>query len=265
MVAGPSAIGSTPQVHFRPDPGEPAARLSAPEHQTAGLVTTQEQRNETRLRLRALISGDDVLYTRRTFTQTYGENSPVFNAGLTTVVSRTDGNGFVPDNTLVPSESGENGVNQTEEEGEEKETNGLQAEEESQNALQPSEEELEEKERELENEDARLDRNLTRAQLEQNQALESNNPAQFRQAKQEEDEIEREQEEVEREKNEVELQKMAAQLKELLNSTNQALEDNAQAAFGLLDVMFGFDKENQSQDGPLSGPLPADPTFARAR
>ncbi|HQO34659.1 MAG TPA: hypothetical protein PLG59_08365 [bacterium] len=77
-----------PTIRFTPDPGEPAVDVTATPQQTALLVTAQEQRNETRLRTQALLRGEDVLYSHRTFTLGNRNGYPVYNAGLTTVVSR---------------------------------------------------------------------------------------------------------------------------------------------------------------------------------
>ncbi|MEW6235954.1 MAG: hypothetical protein AB1656_11245 [Candidatus Omnitrophota bacterium] len=240
MVNGPTAIGSSPQIHYRPDPGEPAVRLSAPPQQTAGLVTAQEQRNETRLRSRAIISGQDILYSKRTFTLSYGDGSPVYNAGLTTVVTRSDANGFLPDNPLQSADAQGNGGNGQEDGENVDAANGVQPASNPQQALQPTEDELNQTKQDLENDDARLARNLARAQLEQGQAMQSGNPIQFEQAQRKQQEIARQLEENEKDKREVELDKMAVKMQDALDSAGADVEENGNTVAGMLDALFGL-------------------------
>lgn len=248
MVSGPSPISAftpAPTVRFRPDPGEPAATLSAREQQTALLVSNQEQRNETRLRAQAVARGEDVLFSNRTFTIGVGDQSPVFNGGLTTVQTRTDSNGFVPDTILAPEDEEEESQLRVGEEDEEEPAAAFQ--DALANSTEPSEEELESEEQALDNEEARLERNLTRATLEQEEALQENDPVQFEQARREEQQLEREQEEIEDEQREVELERLEEQLEELVTATGGAIEDSANAALGIVGVLFGT-----NQDGDTS-------------
>jgi len=261
MVSGPSAVGSTPTINFRPDPGEPAVRLSAREPQTATLVAGQELRNETRLRQRALVRGDDVLFTNRTFTLSVGQTSPVFQAGLTSVVTRTDPNEFVPNQQPSPADTNPSFESpSTTQEKQTKQSNNS----EEQNSFKPqglldgeanekTSEELEQEERELENEDTRLERNLTQARLQQEQALELGNFAQLQQAERKEQELKREQEELDEELQQVELERLENQLEDTLETANQAIEDTISAALAPLDVLFGLmstlnDESNRETD-----------------
>lgn len=246
MLSGPSQIGSTPVIRYRPDPGEPAARLSAPQQHTAGLVTLQEQRNETRLISRAIARGDDVILSKRTFTLGLGDQSPVFEAGLTTVVTRSDPNGFLPDKMAPISFAAP--AKAYEEQGEE-ENDGIQNSPFSPvNPLQedePNVEEIQQKKQNLQNEDSRLQRNLDQARLKQEEALKKDDPSRLEQALREEDELEREAEEIEDERKEVELQEFEKQLASMQESTHDAILGNLSAAVGLLDVMFGISTENK--------------------
>lgn len=272
MVSGPGGINSASflpqqQIKFRPDPGEPAVRLSAPPSQTAGLVSSQEQRNETRLLLRALSKGDDVLYSKRTFTLGLTGSSPVYNAGLTTLVSREDPNGAAPDQVIGPVTSQDELRASQEEESkqeeaqqeEEEETNPLNAAEENEEETSPvlgaaeeDEEELESEETEIENEDQRVDRNLTIAQLEQQQALRSGDPVQVEQTEREIKQLEREAEEVEKEKKENEQKQTEIRLKELQGTANQAIEDTLNAALGIIGVLFGLGSGQENENAPLT-------------
>lgn len=257
MVSGPTSIGSLPVVNYKPDPGEPAVRLSAKQPQTAILVHSQEQRNETRLRNRALAEGEDILYSNKTFNLNVGQVSPVFSSGLTTVVTRPDANGFLPDfaPAITPSQ-------QKAQEEEQTPAEELQAqEEEAENPLtpgmdslaaaqEPSEEDLQEEDQQLENEDSRLERNLTQAVLEQNRALVNGNPVQFEAARREENQSVREMDEVEKDQRENEIDKLQAQLREFQQDTEDVLNQNAQAAMGILDVMFGLNRDSN----PFSTP-----------
>jgi len=248
MVNGPTAVGSSPQIHYRPDPGEPAVRLSAPPQQTAGLVTAQEQRNETRLRSRAIISGQDILYSKRTFTLSYGDGSPVYNAGLTTVVTRPDANGFLPDNPLKPADAQGNGANGQEDDENQNAANGAQPAANPQQALQPTEDELNQTKQDLENDDARLARNLARAQLEQGQALQNGNSVQFEQAQRKQQDIERHLDENEKDKRKVDLEKMSVKMQDALDSANSS-DGKGSAASGMLDALFGLKNNSPSLAG----------------
>lgn len=264
MVSGPTALSSTytppDQVRFRPDPGEPAVNLSAKEHNTAVLVHAQEQRNETRLRAQALARGEDILYSNRTFTLGLGSLSPVFNSGLATVVSRvSDSN--IP--AITPNQAAEDEqANEAAEEGDDTQEPALSL----RNPLVTDDEEsqdIEREKQELDNEQARLERNLDIARLKQQQALQQGNPAQFEQARREEAELEREREEVDRDKREAELKEMELMLQEALEMSGGAIQQNANAAIGLLDALFGLDPEDDGQS--TSDQSPAGPGFfARA-
>lgn len=274
MVSGPGGVSGfdslafqpQQQIKFRPDPGEPAVRLSAPPSQTAGLVSAQEQRNETRLRTQALLQGNDVIFSKRTFTLGLGPNSPVFNAGLTTIQFREDENGFAPDTLVSPvdndDENQENTLAFPESEEDEEEETGLLADtEEDVSPLEDlaveDEEELESEETELDNEDQRLNRNLNLAQLEQDLALRSGDPTQVEETEREINRIEREIEETEQEKKENEQKQLEIRLEELQSTTNQAIEETLEAALGVIGVLFGIDSgEDQQEDG---NPLPSAP------
>lgn len=266
MVSGPGGVSSLQyqpqqQINFRPDPGEPAVRLSAPPQQTAGLVSSQEQRNETRLLLRALTEGDDVLYSKRTFTLGLGGNSPVFSAGLTTLVSRDDPNGFAPDQTIgaVASQAELRGSLEADTESEEEEeANPLSSEEETSplfGAAEEDEDELESEETEIENEDQRVERNLSIAQLEQQQAVRNGDPVQAEQAERDLKRLEREAEEVDKEKKDNEQKQLELRLQELQGTANDAIEDTLEAALGVVGVLFGLGEDRNQEDTPATNAL----------
>jgi predicted ATP-dependent endonuclease of OLD family len=245
MVSGPSPIGSIPILNYTPDPGEPAARLSAPQTQTASLVTSQELRNETRLRRQAVNNGEDIIYSNKSYDLTLGKMSPVYNAGLTTVVSRPDGNGFLPDiqAVITPVQQEEDKPAQALQETENPDednplpTHSMDA---VQKELMPSEEELEEEKQELNNEDERLQRNLTQAAVEKDQALKTGNLFQFQSARREESLLERAQQQIDKQERQVEITKQEARLRDFQETSTHILSQNMDAAAGLLDVMFGL-------------------------
>ncbi|MBZ0258837.1 CCDC90 family protein [bacterium] len=236
MVSGPSALSGNSLIRYRPDPGEPAARLTAPETQTALLVTSQEQRNETRLRAQAIARGDDVVFSNRTFTLGVGNYSPIYNGGLTTVSTRSDANGFAPDSVPVATATDE--PSQTEDEPVEEEARAVP--EDPQEAAEPTEEELQQEQQNLDNEESRLERNLTRAQLEQDQALQSADGVQYQQAERDQAQIEREQDDLDREKRQNELDQIDQRLQDSLDTATSALLGSANAASGVLDILFGL-------------------------
>lgn len=234
MVSGPTALSGNSLIRYRPDPGEPAARLKAPETQTALLVTSQEQRNETRLRAQAIARGDDVVFSNRTFTLGVGNYSPIYNGGLTTVSTRADANGFAPDS--VPVATATDGPSQTEDESVEEEARAVPAQE----AAKPTEEELQQEQQNLDNEESRLERNLARAQLEQDQALQSADGVQYQQAERDQAQIEREQDDLDREKRQNELDQIDQRLQDSLDTATGALLGSANTASGVLDILFGL-------------------------
>jgi hypothetical protein len=268
MVSGPGGISSLAyqpqqQIQFRPDPGEPAVRLSAPPQQTAGLVSSQEQRNETRLLLRALTNGDDVIYSKRTFTLGLGGSSPVFNAGLTTLVSRDDPNGIAPDQTIGPVTSAEDLRASQEAEAEksdeeEDDTRSLSTSEEDSSPLgvtKEDEDDLESEETEIENDDQRVERNLSIAQLEQQQALRNGDPVQVEQTDRELKQLEREAEEVDKKKKENKQKQLEIRLKDLQGTTNDAIEETLNAALGVVGVLFGLGEDSNPKDNTTANAL----------
>lgn len=261
MVSGPTSVPIQPPasntIRYRPDPGEPAVKLSAQETDSAILVHAQEQRNETRLRSQAIARGEDILFSRRTFTLGLGQQSPIFNGGLTEVITRTDSNGFIPDQPLVDTEGPQRPLQPAEEESNRTEQEAEQ-EEALQSSAEPTLEELEEDEQNLELEESRLERNLDRARLEQEEALQQADEPQLREARREERQIEREQREIEQEQRQVEIEKFEEQLEDFLDASIGAVEESAAAAIGMLDVMFGL-APNEGEGANPTAPLSASP------
>ncbi|MBI1388965.1 MAG: hypothetical protein GC154_11005 [bacterium] len=256
MVSAPSPIGSIPVVNYRPDPGEPAARLNAPQTQTAGLVTIQEQRNETRLRAQALARGEDIIYSNRTFTLGVGNVSPVYVGGLTTVVTQSDSNGFAPDFQPQPASASDNPINQaqqvqqTDSEKQSKQDQGL-APKDPEETAEPTKQELQQKKREIETDEQRLDRNLTLARLQQRDAIDRGDPAQFEQANRKENQLKREQEQVDRDKRENELKLLEKRSQTGASDTALPARNQGNGS-GVLDVLFGFNQPGRDQSGQPS-------------
>ncbi len=266
MSSGLTSISNTPVMHYRPDPGEPAVRLSAKEQQTAGLVTLQEQRNETRLRSRAMVRGEDVIYSNRTFSLGVGSVSPTYNGGLTTVVTRTDGNGFLPNTVVQQSASDEKSADPTEEAENKENTDAMASDPltELQSAVQPTPEELDEKKQDIESENKQIERNLLKAQLEMDRAYQNGNPLQAQQADRKQTDLERQKEENEKEKRDI-VQKQAQQKGEETGSgIGQIGKENLTNASSLLEILFG--KEQDPQQPVLQYPSTPDiPRFSFAR
>jgi hypothetical protein len=267
MVIGPVGMQSMPVMHFKPDPGEPAVRLAATEAQSAGLVSTQEQRNETRLRMRAMAQGEDVLFTNRTFTLGVGDVSPTINGGLTTVVTRTDSNGFLPNSVYQP-QAPSNDEMQAADESEETQVGFDPLADSStdlQNAAQPSEDELEEQEQDLESEDQRLERNITMARMEMDRAIQSGNPTQIEETRREEAKLEREMDDNEKEKRSVELERLQQKMDDFQQDADQVLEQNLAAATGILDLFSGANTQAAPRGIPMVTAGNTTPNFSFAR
>jgi hypothetical protein len=211
-------------------------RLSAPQHQTALLVTYQEQRNETRLRQNAVRSGEDILYSVKTYDLRVGQASPVYEAGLTTVVTRPDTNGFLPDRAAVARREGETENPDTKDASPGGESS--QAEEASQ-ANQPTEQDLLEEEQILQNEDARLARNLAQAQLEKEQALAQGNVLQYQIVSRQESQLEQQKTEVEEQEQRNEQQKTEIQHSSKPRPSG-LVPSSPSATLGWAEVLFGF-------------------------
>ena len=233
MVSGPTSIGnSVPIINYKPDPGEPAVRLSAPENRSAYLVINQELRNQNRLRAEALEKGEDIIYSNVSFHVTTGKNGPVFNSGLTTVVSKSKAQKESATYTK-PVQSG-NGQS-SESTNNTNQTNALTPNSLSQS--KPAEKQLQQQKQKIDNEDARLERNLTEARLTKEQALTTGNPLQFQNAKQKENQIEQDKEDITKEKRKNDQEQ--AQIR-MMVSNQQTDISPASPAQGLLDVMFGL-------------------------
>jgi len=268
MVIGPVGMQNMPVMYFKPDLGEPAARLAATEAQSAGLVSTQEQRNETRLRMRAMAQGEDVLFTNRTFTLGVGDVSPTINGGLTTVVTRTDSNGFLPNSVYQPQAPSKDEM-QAADESEETQVGFDPLADSSttqlQNAAQQTDEELEEQEQDLESEDQRLERNITMARMEMERAIQSGNPAQIEETRREEAKLEREIENNEKEKREVELERLQQNLDDFQQDSDQILEQNLAAATGVLNLLSGANTQAAPMGIPMVTAGNTIPDFSFAR
>ena len=231
MVDPVSASIAPPHIiRFKPDPGEPAVDVTASPRQSAYLVTAQEQRNETRLRNRAILRGEQVLYSRRAFNQTYENGSVVYTGGLTTVVSR--------DRPVSPfrqaqasrqtpaSEDEAAGAVRAEDEGRESSPAKRFAAE----AAQESEQDLAADKRELSIRKGDLENRKERAETRAARAADQGDPLQLRAAQREAKELERRAEMIDREQRKVELQRMEARRREAREAVGDLPSANPSAA-----------------------------------
>ena len=255
MVSAPGGISQSlspgQNIRFRPDPGEPAVRLSAPPQQTALLVSYQEQRNETRLRNRAVAEGNDVVFSKRTFTLGVGQGSPVYNGGLTTVYFREDPNGVLPNQNATAVQGEKNRITSAPEEDQAASNDNPPAS--MQEAVRPSPDELKAEAQELDNEDARLSRNLTGAVLEQNLAMQNGDTIEAQQAQRKMNQLARDLSDLNEEQRKNELDQLEARMQDALNSpTGDVLNttpNNAPSASDILGVLFGL-PAGQTQPSP---------------
>jgi len=209
MVDPISSAYSPPQViRFKPDPGEPAVDVTASPRQTAYLVTAQEQRNETRLRNRAILRGEEIIYSRRTFTQTYQDGAVVFTGGLTTVVSRPRQTNPVHRLSAQPQDPGPEGAGmgslqrgETAEEGSPVRQAAIQATEKTQ-------QDLAQVERELSTEQGRVENRKERAEAQLHQAAVDGDVLQMQSAARKLNELERREDAIQREERKVELEQI---------------------------------------------------------
>lgn len=265
MVSGPTSIHSAPIMHFRPDPGEPAARLASPESQSAGLVTLQEQRNETRLRMRAMSQGEDIVYSNRTFSLGIGGSSPTVNGGLTTVVTKPDGNGYLPDSVFKlqapqnqePRETEPTTFQQEENQSSQSSAHNIQS------AVQSTPEELEQKKQDIDSENRQLERNLLRAQLEKDRAYQNNNAVQAQQADRKQTNLVQKIVKNEEEIRAVEQEKIQQEKQDSQsNNIGQILSDRVAAATSVLGGMIGAGNTGALQQASTT---PQIPRFSFAR
>ena len=222
-----------PTIRFTPDPGEPAVDVTATPQQTALLVTAQEQRNETRLRTQALLRGEDVLYSHRTFTQGNRNGYPVYNAGLTTVVSRDR-----PDNPIIEAEQNrENRVAQ-EENGEEAEETSPQNEIRAE-AQGQSPQDLERDKLTLDVQQDRVENKKERTKRQIEQAMSEGNLTEALSAKRKVSELERKEERIDREKLKVEMDRLRKNLEGAQQTSGNAVLGNLGSAANLLGAQYG--------------------------
>ncbi len=208
---------NSPTIHFRPDPGEPAVRLSAPANQTAQLVTGQEQRNETRLRSRALVKGDEVIFSRRSFTPGVEGGDLAVTSGLTTVSFREGANrpdvDFAPPEEspqrpiAPPPEEGRGAVNNEADAGEEGAASPLR--ETREDPLAPSSAQIARKEDDVEREKARVEIGVERAEQREAEAVRDGSVLEARQARAEKRRLELEKRQLDRQKSSLQVEKQA--------------------------------------------------------
>lgn len=207
----------SPTIRFRPDPGEPAVRLSAPANQTAQLVTGQEQRNETRLRSRALVKGDEVIFSRRSFTPGVEGGDMAVTSGLTTVSFREGANR--PDAEFAPPQDGPQrplppppaetpgAANSEAAAGEESEASPLR--ETRGDPLASSDAQIARKEDDVDREKARVAIGVDRAEQREAEALRDGSVLEARQARAEKRRLELEKRQLDRQKSSLQVEKQA--------------------------------------------------------
>lgn len=258
-------------VNFRPDPGEPAVRLSAPANQTALLVTAQELRNETRLRSRAIAQGDEILFTNRTFTQGGAGGDAAVVGGLTSLVFREGGNqpqvGPDGQDQISISEQARDalqgaqneGADSTGELGAEEETDGQlaspleEAREEGRPGQPRDDSEIQEDQEETDQRQDRVETDIQEAEEREEDALTNGSVLEAQQARAEQAQLQLEEREVERDKNQLELERLENRLQEANQNLTSTLEDNVRAAAGPLAALFGAG--DPSQDPQRGGIL----------
>lgn len=228
MVDPIASAGSMPPIiRFKPDPGEPAVDVTASPRQTAYLVTAQEQRNETRLRNRAILRGEEVLYSHRAFSQTYQDGAVVYTGGLTTVVSRQRQANPIREWAGRLQEAAAQQNTPPDEPPGEQETDRLDDRQASIASTKETEQDLAQKERELnlQHDQVELWKERTKADLKE--AAEEGDAARMRSAERKVDELERREHAIEREERKVELERFRQRLEDAQQTISKALLDNA--------------------------------------
>jgi len=224
-----------PTIRFTPDPGEPAVDVTATPRQTAFLVTAQEQRNETRLRTRALLRGEDVLYSHRTFTQGNRNGYPVYNAGLTTVVSRDR-----PANPIIEAEREQDRDNRVA-----PERNTEKAEETSPQdkmratAQGPNTQDIERDKRTLDIQQDRVENKKEQTERQLEQAMSEGDLIETLAAKRKVSELERKEERIDREKRKVELDRLRKNFESAQQTAGNAVSGNLGTVATLLGASYG--------------------------
>lgn len=250
MVDPISSTSVAPRViRFKPDPGEPAVDVTASPRQTAYLVTAQEQRNETRLRNRVISRGEDILYSYRTFDQTYQDGSVVYTGGLTTVVSREHQASPLRGSWTEPQEPGQEnneiGARRDDEESEKPSP----AEQTAMQATEESERDLEEDKRELGIQRGRVENRKEHAEAQLEQAAEDRNALQVQVAERKVSELERREDAIEREERKVELERLQERLERTQDVIGSAVMKNLGTASKILGVPHGREPDSTPSVG----------------
>ncbi len=247
------ASSSSPVINFRPDPGEPAVRLAAPANQSALLVTAQEQRNETRLRSRAVVAGDQIIFSNRTFTPSVVGGDNAITAGLTTMVSRPGANqpetGLEqqPEGPPNPIDQAAEDLQKTEEEGQDSGQGQTSPLEEAQNTpLNPDEDEIDADQQDVERERDTVENDLQEAERQESEAAQDGSALEVRQAQAEQARLELEDRELKREENQLEVEKQRQRQENLNQDLTSAIEGNLAAAMGPLAALFGTSEPKQN-------------------
>lgn len=247
-----SPRGGSPDINFRPDPGEPAVRLSAPANQTALLVSAQELRNETRLRSRALANGDEVLFSNRTFTPGVEGGDSAIVAGLTSVTFREGANRpdiGLQDQVTISDEARDALVGnplETEGAGEDAENQTAspieQAREEAEEDADPTapreEKDIAEDEDIVEREREGVQNDREEAEREEEDGQREGSPVAVQQARAEQARLDLEERELDRQERRLDVEKLASRLRELNEGIGTALTGNADAAAGPLAALY---------------------------
>jgi hypothetical protein len=232
-----------PVIRFKPDPGEPAVDVTASPRQTAYLVTAQEQRNETRLRNRAVLQGDEILYSRRTFHQTYQNGAVVYTGGLTTVVTRERRGNPLHEATVQRQGSGRQDTGVGAVQGEEESQHSSPMRQIATDATKQTEQELAQYKRELSIQRVRVDNRRERAEAQLEQAVQDGDILQTQWAQREVDGLERREDAIKREEVKVEQERLQQRLEEAQSEVNTALPKDLGPAARSPGGLYGEERD----------------------
>lgn len=251
MALGPvgaTSYNNSQVIRFQPDPGEPAVRLAAPANQSALLVTSQEQRNETRLRSQAVISGDQILFSNRTFTPSVVGGDQAITAGLTTIVTREGANQPNPEAAMAAQNDRSltdraRDVLEGNSEEEDQRTPAQDAlvktaDANQQNAIDRDADEVD---RELD----QVESDREEAESKESEAAAYGSPLEVQQSRAEQARLELEESQLEREKRQLDLERFGQRVQEANEDFASVLEGSLAAATGPLAALFGASDPGQ--------------------
>lgn len=253
MALGPVGAASYSDsqiIRYRPDPGEPAVRLAAPANQSALLVTTQEQRNETRLRAQAVVSGDQILFSNRTFTPGLVGGDQAITAGLTTIVTREGANLPNPETAYAV----QGGRSLTDKARDELEGQGDKEEQDettpAENALAQTtdagrQNEIEQDSDDIERELDDVESDRVEAEAKESEAAATGSLLEVQQSRAKQARLDLEEDRLEREKRQLELERFSRRIAEADEDLASVLDGSLAAAVSPLAALFGASDPGQ--------------------